>query len=84
MGRNEIHVVITPPGGSIVPVVAAAVRVALPDETVPAAPVQLVGEGVNHYSGFITFPQAGDWSLEIIIEVTAGETVLLKTTVPVP
>lgn len=84
IGRNEVHVVITPPGGSIVPVIAAAARVALPDEAVPAAPVQLVGEGVNHYSGLVTFPQSGDWTLEVIIEVTAGETVLVKTTVPIP
>ena len=84
VGRNEIHVVVTPPGGSIVPVIAAAARVALTGEAVPAAPVQLVGEGVNHYSGFVTFPQPGDWSLEVIIEVTAGETVLVKTTVPIP
>jgi len=84
VGRNEVHVVITPPGGSIVPVIAAAARVALPDEAVPEAPVQLVSEGVNHYSGLITFPRAGDWTLEVIIEVTAGETVLVKTTVPIP
>lgn len=84
VGRNELHVLITPPGGSIVPVIAAAARVALPDEAVPAAPVQLVAEGANHYSGFVTFPQSGDWSLEVIIEVTAGETVLVKKTVPIP
>ena len=84
VGRNEIHVVVTPPGGSIVPVIAAVASVALPGEAVSAAPVQLVGEGVNHYSGFVTFPQPGDWSLEVIIEVTAGETVLVKTTVPIP
>lgn len=84
VGRNELHVVITPPGGSIVPVIAAAARVALPDEAVPAAPVQLEGKGVNHFSGFVTFPRAGDWTLEVIIEVAAGETVLVKTTVPIP
>ncbi|MCE9622729.1 MAG: copper resistance protein CopC [Actinomycetia bacterium] len=84
VGRNELHVVITPPGGSIVPVIAAAARVALPDEAVPAAPVQLVAEGVNHYSGFVTFPRSGDWTLDVIIEVTPGQTVLVKRTVPIP
>ena len=84
VGSNELHVIITPPGGSIVPVIAAAARVELPTEGVPSAPVQLVGEAANHYSGFITFPRAGDWELEVIIEVTAGETVLIKTTIPIP
>ncbi len=84
VGRNELHVVVTPQGGSIVPVIAAAARVALPDEAVPAAPVQLVGEGANHYSGFVTFSRSGDWTMEVIIEVTDGETVLVKTTVPIP
>ncbi|CAN5561261.1 CopD family protein [soil metagenome] len=84
VGSNEIHVLVTPPGGSIVPVVAAAARIALPTEAVPNAPVQLAGEGPNHYSGAVTFPRSGDWELEIIIEVTPGETVLVKTTVPIP
>lgn len=83
VGGNDLHVVITPPGGSIVPVVAAAARVSLAS-VVPAAPVQLVSEGPNHYSGVVTFPRAGDWTLDIIVEVTAGETVLLTITVPVP
>lgn len=84
VGSNELHVIITPPGGSIVPVIAAAARIELPAEGVPSAPVQLVGEGPNHYSGFITFPRAGDWDLEVIIEVTAGETALVATTIPIP
>jgi len=84
IGSNELHVLVTPPGGSIVPVSAAAARIALPTEEVPIAPVQLVGEGANHYSGDVTFPRSGDWDLEIIIEVTSGETVLVKTTVPIP
>jgi len=83
VGGNEVHVIITPPGGSIVPVVAAAARVSLAGD-VPVAPVQLVSEGPNHYSGFVAFPQAGEWTLDIIIEVTAGETVLLTATVPIP
>lgn len=83
VGSNELHVLVVPPGGSIVPVVAAAARVSLSD-VVPTAPVQLVSEGINHYSGVVTFPRAGEWTLDIIIEVTAGETVSLTTTVPIP
>lgn len=84
VGSNELHVIITPPGGSIVPVIAAAARIELPTEGVPSAPVQLVGEGANHYSGFITFPRSGEWELEVIIEVTPGETALVKATIPIP
>jgi hypothetical protein len=32
----------------------------------------------------VTFPAAGDWLLEVIVEVADGQAVLLSSTVPVP
>ena len=40
--------------------------------------------GPNHYSGIITFPRSGEWTLEIIVQITDTQTVLLSTPVPIP
>ncbi len=84
VGSNEIHILITPPGGSIRPVSNVTARVALPSAGVPNSPVTLTSEGANHYSGTITFPESGEWTLELIVAVTESDTALLKATVTIP
>jgi len=84
VGGNEVHITITPPGGSITPVVGVTARVSLPAAEVPFAPVTLVQEGPNHYSGSVTLPRSGDWTLEVVVQITTAGSVLLKTTVPIP
>ena len=84
VGGNEMHVLITPPGGSLTPVAGATARVSLPSAGIPASPVELVSESANHFSGNITFPESGLWTLEIVVDITASETALLKTTVAIP
>ena len=84
VGGNDIHVVITPPGGSLTPVASATARVMLPAEEVPESPVELTADGPNHYSGRVTFPRSGEWSLEIVVNVTESSSVLLKDTVVIP
>ncbi len=84
VGGNEIHVLVTPPGGSIVPVASASARVSLPSAGIPISPVELASEGVNHFSGNVTFPESGDWTLELIVNLTETDSVLLKATVTIP
>ncbi len=84
IGSNEIHIVITPPGGALAPVTSVSARVSLPVDDIPASPVTLVREGPNHYSGSVTFPRAGGWTFELIIQVTETESVLLQSSVPIP
>jgi copper transport protein len=84
VGSNEVHLVLTPPGGAIQPVVSAQARMSLDSEGVPATPVSLEPDGPNHYTGTITLPFDGEWSLDLIVEVTQGNTLLLTTTVPIP
>lgn len=84
VGSNEIHILITPPGGSIRPVTNVTARVSLPSAGVPNSPVTLKPEGANHYSGTITFPESGDWRLELIVDVTETDSALLKATVTIP
>lgn len=83
VGANEVHIVVTPPGGAIAPVDDVTARVSLPAAGVPAAPVTLEREGPNHYSGVVTFTEPGDWSFEVIVSPTAASSVLLRTTVAV-
>jgi copper transport protein len=84
VGSNEVHILITPPGGSITPVVGVSARVSLPSAGVPFSPVTITPEGPNHFSGVVTFPKAGDWTLEVVVKVTDSDTALLKDTVTIP
>jgi len=84
VGGNEVHMIVTPPGGGIAPVTSLTARVTLPSKKIPAIPVTLVAEAPNHYSGNITLPYPGDWTLEIIVEPSPGSTVLMSGTVSIP
>jgi copper transport protein len=83
VGPNEVHLVVTPPGGSLTPVSDATARMKLPSRSIPTSPVTIEEDGANHYTGTITLPFDGDWTLEIVIEVSPGNTVLMSTTVPI-
>ncbi len=84
VGSNEVHLLITPPGGSLTPVTSATARVLLPSADLPAAPVTLIAEGPNHYSGTVTLPRSGDWTFEIVVQITESDSALLKATVTIP
>ncbi len=84
VGSNEIHIVVTPPGGSINPVAGVTARVSLPAQNLPFSPVTVTNEGPNHFSGQVTFPRAGDWTLEVVVQVTDSDSALLKATVTIP
>ncbi|MCU1359885.1 MAG: uncharacterized protein JWN99_1174 [Ilumatobacteraceae bacterium] len=84
VGNNEVHLVISPPGGSLTPVSNATARMELPSRQIPESPVTMAADGANHYTGNITLPFKGDWTLEVVVEVTPGNTILFTTTVPIP
>lgn len=84
VGGNEIHLVVTPPGGSLTPVAGVTARVSLPAGNVPFSPVTLTNEGPNHFSGAVTFPRKGDWTLEVVVQISDSDSALLKSTVTIP
>jgi copper transport protein len=84
VGSNELHLILTPPGGSIQPVTSVQARISLDERDVPATPIELTADGPDHFTGPITLAFSGDWSLDLIIEVTPGNTLLITTTVPIP
>jgi copper transport protein len=84
VGLDEVHLILTPPGGSLTPVAGVTARMALPERDIPNQPVTFDPTGANHYTGRVTLPYSGAWTLELLVEVTAGNTVLLTATVPIP
>jgi len=84
VGQNEVHLVITPPGGSIAPVVSSTVHAEqqLAGTGVIAASMQAIGP--NHYTGTIVLPVSGNWTLQIIVEPTQGQSVVLSSLLPIP
>lgn len=84
VGSNEIHIIVTPPGGNLQPIAGLTARVSSATANVSNLAVQIVAVGPNHYSGNITLPFAGQWTLDLVIATTNTETVLLNATVPIP
>jgi copper transport protein len=84
VGLDEVHLLLTPPGGSLTPVSGVTARMALPERDIPNQPVTFESTGANHYTGRVTLPYSGSWTLEVLVEVTPGNTVLVTATVPIP
>ncbi len=84
VGQNEVHLVITPPGGSIDRVVSATVEAELPAAGLGFVPATMQSIGPNHYTGTILLPEAGDWNLVIAVELATGQTVVMNSLAPIP
>ena len=84
MGQNEIHLIVTPPGGRIAPVVSTTAQAELPSSGIGFVPATLQADAPNHYIGTITLQEAGDWNLQVTIEPSPGQTVVLNSAVSIP
>ncbi len=84
VGLNEVHIIVTPPGGNLRPIVGLKARMSLESAGVSNVEVALTSNGPNHYTGTVTLPFAGAWSMDVIIDIAEGQTSLLSTSVPIP
>lgn len=84
VGSNEIHVVITPPGGSLQPVADAQARASLAERSIPNAPITLERLGPNHYTGTWVVPAPGTWTVQLLVETKPGAITQLTATVEIP
>ena len=84
VGLNDVHLVVTPSGGSLTPVVSIKATMSLPAQQIVDTEVTLTAEGTNHYSGKVTLPFAGDWVLKVTVEPVAGQSVVLSSGVSIP
>lgn len=83
VGLSEVHVIVTPPGGTLAPVVNVSARISLPDKDIPAIPVQMVAIGANHWSGNVQVPYPGEWKLQVLVKPDANSIVSFTTSVSV-
>lgn len=83
VGASEVHVYLTPPGGSISPVDNVEMSFTLPSRGIPAIPVSLIEIGPNHWSGVMQFPYEGEWTLESRVNPTQSSTLLYTATVTI-
>ena len=83
VGASEIHVYLTPPGGSLKPVASVKMSFTLPSQDIPSIPVDLIEIGPNHWSGVMQFPYAGEWSMETRVQPTENSTLLYTASVTI-
>jgi len=81
VGPSQVHVILTPPGGALTPVLNVQVRFELPSRSIPPIPVTMVAVGPNHWIGVIQLPYAGKWTMEARVEPKKNQTLLFTTEV---
>ena len=82
-GTAQVHVTLTPPGGSLTPVSKVTVQLSLPSRDLPAIPVEMLALGPNHWSGVVQIPYAGRWTLESRVTTQDNKVLLYRTTLAV-
>lgn len=83
VGTAEVHVVLTPPGGSLTPVESVTVQFDLPSRSIPAIPVSMTEIGPNHWIGIVQFPFSGAWNMNTRVSPAPNQTLLFATVVTV-
>jgi hypothetical protein len=85
VGANEVHIFLTPPGGSLAPVLALTAQATLGgDSSAASATSEIIEEGPNHFQGTVSFPRRGQWELQLVVQVSTEQQAVLRTTVPIP
>ena len=83
VGTAEVHVILTPPGGSLTPAKSVTVQLDLPSRNIPAIPVSMTEIGPNHWIGIVQFPFSGAWNMNTRVSPAPNQTLLFATVVTV-
>ena len=83
VGTAEVHVILTPPGGSLTPAKSVTVQFDLPSRGIPAIPVSMTEIGPNHWIGIVQFPFPGAWNMNTRVSPAPNQTLLFTTVVKV-
>jgi copper transport protein len=83
VGTAEVHVILTPPGGSLTPAESVTVQFDLPSRSIPAIPVSMTEIGPNHWIGIVQFPFSGEWNMNTRVSPAPNQTLLFTTVVTV-
>ncbi len=82
VGPAEVHVILSPPGGSLDPVQSVVVGFVSQD-TGQQLPVDIIEVGPNHWSGFVEIPTGGLWDMTVQATRQDGALLEYKTTVDI-
>ena len=83
VGAAEVHVVLSPPGGSLSPAKSVTVQFDLPSRNIPPVPVTMTEIGPNHWIGIVQFPFSGAWNMKARVSPATNQTLLFSTVVTV-
>ena len=83
VGTAEVHVILTPPGGSLTQAESATVQFDLPSRGIPPVPVKMTKIGPNHWIGIVQFPFSGAWNMNTRVSPAPNQTLLFSTVVTV-
>lgn len=83
VGEVEVHVLLSPPGGSLQSIKEATARISLAAEEIPAIPIDLRLIGTNHFRATLLVPRAGDWLLEIFVNSEPGKSLRYSSLVEI-
>ena len=83
VGTAEVHVILSPPGGSLSPVKDVTVQFDLPSRNIPPIPVNMTEIGPNHWVGIVQFPYSGEWTMKARVSPAPNQTLLFTRGVTV-
>lgn len=83
VGSAEVHVILTPPGGSLTPAKSVTVQFDLPSRGIPPVPMKMTEIGPNHWIGIVQFPFSGAWNMNTRVSPAPNQTLLFSTVVTV-
>jgi len=83
VGSAEVHVILSPPGGSLSPAKSVTVQFDLPSRNIPPVPVTMTEIGPNHWIGIVQFPFSGAWNMKARVSPATNQTLLFSTVVTV-
>lgn len=83
VGEVEVHILLSPPGGSLQSITQATARISLVAEEIPAIPIDVQLVGTNHFQAALLVPRAGDWLLEIFVNAEPGKSLRFSAVVEI-
>jgi len=83
VGANEVHVILSPSGGTLERMESVTMRFLHPDTSLPPVAAQVVEEGPNHYTGRVALLSPGTWTLEVLVQPDPSTSVRLVADIPI-
>jgi len=74
VGNSQIHIVFSPPGGTLESIEFVTARISLVSGEIPPIPIGLKRIGVNHFQANLQVPRGGEWLFELIVKPATNRT----------